>query len=51
MMGVAALSNLVVYYLTLNQLSMFCALMAMVASLFCWPSSKRVLNELNLTEE
>ncbi len=51
MMGVAALSNLVVYYLTLNQLSMFCALMAMVASLFCWPSSKRILNELNLTEE
>lgn len=42
--------NLSFYYLSLNTTGLFCALMALFASLFCVPSENRIKNELNLPE-
>lgn len=39
------------YYLTLNTTGLFCACMALVASLFCVPTYNRLLNELDLPED
>ena len=39
------------YYLTLNTSGLFCACMALIASLFCVPSRKRLLDELDLPED
>ena len=39
------------YYLTLNTSGLFCACMALIASLFCVPSRKRLLAELDLPED
>ena len=48
---VPAFLNVQFYYLTLNTTSLFCASMALIASLFCVPSESRLKNELNLPEE
>lgn len=48
---VPAILNLQFYYLTLNTTGIFCATMALTASLFCVPSKGRIINELDLSEE
>lgn len=48
---VPAFLNLSFYYLTLNTTGLFCAAMALIASLFCVPSESRIKNELDLPEE
>ena len=48
---IPAFLNVQFYYLTLNTTSLFCAAMALIASLFCVPSESRLKNELNLPEE
>ena len=42
--------GLTFYYLTLNTTGLFCACMALIASLFCVPSENRIINELDLPE-
>ena len=39
------------YYLTLNNTGVLCAMMALIASLFCVPTRKRMLDELDLVKE
>ena len=51
LIAVPALLNVQFYYLTLNTTGLFCAVMALIASLFCVPSENRLKNELNLPEE
>lgn len=51
LIAVPALLNVQFYYLTLNTTGLFCASMALIASLFCVPSENRLKNELNLPEE
>ena len=36
------------YYLTMNTTNLFCACMALIATLFCVPSENRIKNELDL---
>ena len=48
---VPALINLQFYYLTLDNTGLFCACMALIASLFCVPSENRIKNELDLQED
>lgn len=48
---VPVLMNLSFYYSTLNTTGMLCAAMSLVASLFCVPTRKRVLGELDLPGE
>lgn len=43
--------NLQFYYLTMNTTGLFCACMALIATLFCVPSENRIKNELDLPEE
>ena len=43
--------NLSFYYLTLNNTGVLCAMMALIASLFCVPTRKRMLDELDLVKE
>jgi hypothetical protein len=38
------------YYLTMNTTNLFCACMALIATLFCVPSESRIKNELDLPE-
>lgn len=45
---VPVLVNLSCYYLTLNNTGVLCALMALMASLFCVPTRRRMLDELDL---
>jgi hypothetical protein len=47
----SALLNVFVYYLTLNNVGAFCALIALTASAFCLPGEKRLCEELNITNE
>ena len=42
--------SLTFYYLTLNTTGLFCACMALIATLFCMPSENRIKNELDLPE-
>ena len=42
--------GLTFYYLTLNTTGLFCACMALIASLFCVPSENRIISELDLPE-
>ena len=51
LLAVPVLINLSFYYLTLNTTGLFCAVMALLASLFCVPSRKRLMTELQLPEE
>ena len=48
---VPAVLNFSFYYLTLNTTGLFCGAMAMIASLFCFPSESRIKNELDLPED
>lgn len=48
---VPAMINMTFYYLTLNTTGLFCACMALIASLFCVPSESRIKNELDLPED
>ena len=48
---VPALINLQFYYLTLDNTGLFCACMALIASLFCVPSESRIKIELDLQED
>lgn len=48
---VPAILNLSFYYLTLNTTGLFCAAMALLASLFCIPSYSRVMSELDMPED
>lgn len=45
---VPAILNIQFYYLTMNTTGLFCAAMALIASLFCIPSVSRIQNELDL---
>lgn len=48
---VPVLVNLSFYYLTLNTTGVLCAMMALIASLFCIPTRRRMLDELDLVKE
>ena len=48
---VPALLNMQFYYFTMNTTCLFCACMALIATLFCIPSENRLKNELDLPEE
>ena len=48
---VPTLVNLSIYFWTLDTTGLFCAAMALVASLFCVPGKKRLEDELNLQPE
>lgn len=50
MLLVPVLVNLSFYYLTLNNTGILCAMMALIASLFCIPTRKRMLDELDLVK-
>lgn len=50
MLLVPVLVNLSFYYLTLNNTGVLCAMMALIASLFCIPTRKRMLDELDLVK-
>lgn len=45
------LVNLSFYYLTMNNTGALCAMMALIASLFCIPTRKRMLDELDLVKD
>ena len=47
---VPAIMALSFYYLTMNTTKLFCACMALIATLFCVPSESRIKNELDLPE-
>ena len=47
---VPAILALSFYYLTMNTTNLFCACMALIATLFCVPSESRIKNELDLSE-
>lgn len=47
---IAVLFNLIVYYSTLDNVGILCALMTVVASFFCLPGEKRLREELCLDE-
>jgi hypothetical protein len=47
---IPAIINLSFYYMTLNTTGIFCASMALVASLFCVPDKQKILKELNIEE-
>lgn len=48
---VAAVFNLVIYYLLLTNVGILCAGIAVTASLFCWPGEQRLREELNVTND
>lgn len=50
MLLVPILVNLSFYYLTMNNTGILCAVMALLASLFCIPTRKRMLDELDLVK-
>ena len=47
---VPAILALSFYYLTMNTTNLFCACMALIATLFCVPSENRIKNELDLPD-
>ena len=47
---IPAILALSFYYLTMNTTNLFCACMALIATLFCVPSESRIKNELDLPE-
>ena len=48
---VPAILGVSFYYITMNTTNLFCACMALIATLFCIPSESRIKNELDLPEE
>lgn len=51
LLAVPAIIGVSFYYLTMNTTGVFCAGMALIASLFCVPSENRLKNELDLPDE
>ncbi len=51
MLAVVAFYGIVVYYLTMVNIGGLCALMALTASFFCWPGEKRLMQELDMTDD
>ena len=47
---VPAILGVSFYYITMNTTNLFCACMALIATLFCIPSESRIKNELDLPE-
>ena len=45
------LVNISVYYVTADNMCGYCALIGVIASLFCWPTSDGVATELTMKEE
>jgi len=45
------LVNLSVYYMTVDNMCGYCALIGAIASLFCWPTKEGVATELTMKEE
>lgn len=50
LLAAVAFYGITVYYLTMNSIGGLCALMALTASFFCWPSEKRLMHELNMED-
>lgn len=48
---IAVIVNFCIYYLTLSNTGLLCALIALTASLFCVPSEKRLREELHIDKE
>ena len=48
---VPAILSMSFYYITMNTTNLFCACMALIATLFCIPSESRIKNELDLQED
>ena len=48
---VPAILGVSFYYVTMNTTNLFCACMALIATLFCIPSQSRIKNELDLQED
>ena len=51
MFVVVVLLNLSVYYMTMENICGYCALIAAIASLFCWPTKEGVITELTMKIE
>ena len=51
LMAIVALIGLSVYYSTLSSIGGLCALVGLLASLFCLPGEEKVKNELNLNND
>jgi hypothetical protein len=51
LMAIVALIGLSVYYTTLSSIGGLCALVGLLASLFCLPGEEKVKNELNLNND
>lgn len=51
LLEVVVLLNVVVYYFTLDNIGMLCALIGLTASIFCLPGIKRLREELNIEKE
>lgn len=45
------LVNISVYYMTADNMCGYCALIGVIASLFCWPTKEGVATELTMKEE
>lgn len=50
MLEITTLVNILIYYLTLSNTGLLCALIALTASLFCVPSEKRLREELHINK-
>jgi len=48
LLAVVVLVGLSIYYATLNSIGGLCALLGLLASLFCFPNEKRIKEELGL---
>ena len=51
LLAIVALIGLSVYYTTLSSIGGLCALVGLLASLFCLPGEEKVKNELNLNND
>lgn len=49
-LGVGVVFNILVYYLTLNNTGLLCALITLTASLFCVPSERKLREELHVNK-
>lgn len=51
LLWVPAIFNFSFYFVTLNTSGLFCGAIAMIASLFCFPTENRIKDELDLPDE
>ena len=47
---IPAILNISFYYMTMDTTGILCASMALIASLFCVPDKKKILNELDIEQ-